>query len=145
MTDGGRDGTPAHQKADEHEDARPVGRPDSDIQAVLRVHFGNVPDTDFDALNARIVAAAELRLRARANRAGWRAPASRWARIAIPTGLAASIALILGLSLANGSGAPTDVGLEEVVAVAASEALPADPLAVSDQEVFLSTILDSGE
>ena len=121
------------------------GEQDGELQSALRAHFGSVPATDFSALHARIVAAAELRLRARARRAGWRAPASRWARIAIPTGLAASIALIVGLTFGDGAAETSDVGLEEVVAVAASEALPADPLAVSDQEAFLSAILDSGK
>ena len=119
---------------------------DAEVQAALRAHFGDVPaDVDHDALSARIVTAAELRLRARAKRAGWRAPASRWARIAIPTGLAASVALILGLALGGDAAEAGDIGLEEVVAVAASDGLPADPLVVSDQEAFLSAILDSGD
>ena len=117
---------------------------DREIDGLLRSHFGNVPaDVDHEALSARIVAAAELRLRARAKRAGWRAPASRWARIAIPAGLAASIALILGLALADGP--PGDVALEEVVAVAASEALPANALGATEQEVFLAAVLGNGE
>ena len=120
---------------------------DPRVDGLLRAHFGTVPDdVDHEALSNRIVAAAELRLRARAKRAGWRAPASRWARVVIPTGLAASIALIFGLALGDGGTSDTgDVALEEVVAVAASEGLPSDPLVVSDQEAFLSAILDSGE
>ena len=145
MLEKGRNGGPAERWSDPVEDPGPVGRPEADIEAALRAHFGDVPtDVDHDALSARIVAAAQLRLRARAKRAGWRAPASRWARIAIPTGLAASIALIFGLALADGDAPAGAVGLEEVVAVAASEGLPSDPLVVSDQEVFLSAVL-SGE
>ena len=121
------------------------GDRDREIEGLLRAQYGSVPaDVDHEALSARIVAAAELRLRARAKRAGWRAPASRWARVAIPAGLAASIALIFGLALVDGR-ATEDVALEEVVAVAASEALPANPLGTTDQEAFVAFVLGTGE
>lgn len=132
---------------DDNEESGPVGRPDRQIEAALRAHFGDTPhDVDFGSLNARIVDAAQLRLRAQAKRAGWRAPASRWAPLAIPAALAASVALLVGLALgAGGASGTSRVALEDFVAVAASEDLPADPLAVSDQEAFLSAILESGE
>ena len=102
------------------------------------------PDVDWQALERRIVSAARFRLASRAARAGWRAPASRWARIAIPAGLAASLALAAGLALGAG-GSESDLGVEDVMAVAASEALPTDLLAVADQEAFLSAILQPDE
>jgi hypothetical protein len=105
------------------------------------------PDVNWDALEQRIVAAARFRLADRAARAavpaGWRAPASRWARIAIPAALAASLALAAGLAF--GPAADRDLVLEDVMAVAASQDLPADPLAGADQAAFLSTLLDPEE
>jgi len=106
------------------------------------------PDVNWDALERRIVAAARFRLADRAARAavpaGWRAPASRWARIAIPAALAASLALAAGLAFGPAA-ADRDLVLEDVMAVAASQDLPADPLAVADQAAFLSTLLDPEE
>ena len=101
------------------------------------------PEVDWEALERRIVSAARFRLASRAARAGWRAPASRWARIAIPAGLAASLALGGGLAL--GGDGDAELGVEDVMAVAASEALPTDLLAAPDQEAFLYTILQPDE
>lgn len=103
------------------------------------------PEVDWEALERRIVAAARFRLADRAARAGWRTPASRWARIAIPAGLAASLALAAGLAFGPGGSTSEDLVIEDVMAVAASEDLPADPLAVTDQAAFLATLLDPGE
>ena len=105
------------------------------------------PDVNWDALERRIVAAARFRLADRAARAGlaagWRVPASRWARIAIPAALAASLALAAGLAF--GPAEDRELVLEDVMAVAASQDLPADPLALADQAAFLSTLLGPEE
>ena len=101
------------------------------------------PDVNWDALERRIVAAARFRLADRVARAGWRTPASRWARIAIPAALAASLALAAGLAF--GPAADRELVLEDVMAVAASQDLPADPLALADQAAFLSTLLGPEE
>ncbi len=103
------------------------------------------PDVDWNALERRIVSSARVRLASRAARAGWRAPASRWARIAIPAALAASLALAAGLAFGARPDDGAGLGIEDVMAVAASEGLPADLLAVSDREAFVATLLDSGE
>lgn len=114
------------------------------MRDALAARFGEVPATDWSALESRITAGAQFRLAQRRPSRTWRSPAARWARVLIPAGLAAS--LLLAVSLAFGpsgsAGAETDDGMmADVVAVAASSALPSDPLSLTDQQAFLSTML----
>ncbi len=116
------------------------------LREVLRMRFGPPPgDTDWPALEARVVAAARFRLAARAPKTGWRTPATRWARVAVPAGLAAALLLGAGLVFGGGDGASDDAyepGMNEVVATAAGAALPSDLLSVTDQQAFLYSVLN---
>ena len=128
-------------------DAGPLEPAEEALRKVLRVRFGSPPaDTDWAALEGRIVEAARFRLAARAPKAGWRAAATRWARVAVPAGLAAALLLSAGLLLGNADGASADAdepGMNELVATAAGAALPDDPLSVTDQQAFLYSVLNS--
>ena len=117
---------------------------DPALRAALVARFGETPDgqVDWEAQANRVVDAARFRLAARA-RGGWRRPAARWARFAIPAGLAAGVMLAIGAAMgpvpreADGN----DPGMREVAAVAATDAISTDPLMVTDQELALSILL----
>jgi hypothetical protein len=133
---------------DELKNTTPVGPPEPELRAALVAHFGANPDevVDWNAQADRIVAAARLPLarRARDTRVGWQRPAARWARFAIPAGLAAGV--LLAVAAAAGPTAPDtaadDPGMREVAAVAATDAVAGDPLIVTDQELALSILLN---
>lgn len=113
-----------------------------ELTAALRARFGDArANVDWTALEARIVDGARFRLASH----GWQAPASRWARTAIPAALAASVLLAVGLMLAPNAVDDSDLVIEEIMAVSASAALPTDPLAFTNEEAFLFTILDETE
>ena len=122
----------------------PMEPPDAALRAALVARFGETPagEVDWEAQAGRIVDAARFRLAARA-RGGWRRPAARWARFAIPAGLAAGVMLAIGAARgpvaqdADGN----DPGMRELAAVAAAAAISSDPLMVTDQELALSTLL----
>ena len=114
---------------------------DPEISAAWRAAFGDTPATDWRALEARITDAARFRLAAR-RPAGWRAAASRWAGIAIPAGLAASA--LLGAGLAWRTADDDAVFLEDIVATAAVDELPADVASLGG-ESFVYAIFADGE
>ena len=126
------------------DDMTPMEPVDARLRAALVTRFGDTPagEVDWEAQADRIMSAARFRLAARA-RGGWRRPAARWARFAIPAGLAAGIMLAIGAALGpiaqEGDG--NDPGMREVAAVAATDAISSDPLMVTDQELALSTLL----
>jgi hypothetical protein len=122
--------------ADERVD--PIGPQEPEIAAALRAAYGSVPESRA-RLEARIVDAARFRLAARRG-SGWKVPAARWARIAVPAGLAAS--LILGARLAW----PDDdtVLFEDVAATAAVDELPLDVTSLGG-EALVYTILAGGD
>lgn len=110
---------------------------DPALAASLReVAAGGMPQPDWERLSDSIRAAAAPRLALREHPAPWWQYAAGWARHGIPVGLAASVALVLGLrALAPGaheSGhAPPRAAFEEVLATAFDEspdelAFPAD-------------------
>ena len=140
-----REETPHDPIADDR--PGPLG-PDPEIRAALGAYFGGAPTdaVDWPALEARVTEAARFRLARRARAGGWRGAAERWARIAIPTGLAATLMLAAGLAFSAPDGAVTaDIAMDELVAVSASDGLPVDPLGLADQEAFLAAVLDSTE
>jgi hypothetical protein len=114
--------------------------PDPDLSGVWHAALGGTPTTDWAALEARVTEAARFRLRAR-RPAGWRSAASRWARVAIPAGLAASA--LLGAALAW---RPSDeaVVLEDIAATAAVDALPSDVASVGGESLVYA-LLAEGE
>jgi hypothetical protein len=126
------------------DETMPMEPLDPALRAALLARFGETPvdEVDWDAQADRIVDAARFRLAARA-RAGWRRPAARWARFAIPAGLAAGVMLAIGAAMGpvapDGDG--NDPGMREVAAVAATDAISGDPLMVTDQELALSILL----
>ena len=130
--------------SDPMEDPTPLEPLDAGLRAALLARFGETPagDVDWEGQADRIVDAARFRLAARA-RGGWRRPAARWARFAIPAGLAAGVLLAIGAAM--GPVAPdtygNDPGMREVAAVAATDAIAGDPLMVTDQELALSALL----
>lgn len=136
-----------HDDGSSAEGARPLEPAEAALREALRVRFGSPPgDTDWRALEARIVGAARFRLAARAPKSGWRTPATRWARVAVPAGLAAALLLGAGLAFGNGDTASDDTGepgMHEVVAMAAGAALPDDLLSVTNQQAFLYSVLNS--
>ena len=127
-------------------DAAPPGRADPDLREALHAHFGAVPQIEWDALEARVTAAASLRLAGRRSRPAWRRAAERWGRVAIPAGLAATLLLAAGLAFSPSDAAAADgLTMDEVVAVAAGDALPTDPLALAGPDAFLAAVLDPAE
>ena len=128
---------------------------DSELPAALRAHFGSVPplgEVELTRLHDRIVAAARSRLAGMTAPSPWWLYASRWARHAVPAGLAAGILVALGLSILegnmdSGSVASPDgpVVVEEVIATAASEVLATDPVLSADEPAFLNVILGGQE
>ncbi len=122
----------------------PMGPLDAALRSALVARFGETPagQVDWEAQAGRIANAARFRLAARA-RGGWRRPAARWARFAIPAGLAAGVMLAIGAAMgpATQDSDGNDPGMREVAAVAAADAMSSDPLMVTDQELALSTLL----
>ncbi|MGE5925968.1 MAG: hypothetical protein ACM357_01335 [Gemmatimonadota bacterium] len=114
--------------------------PDPELGRAWRAALGDTPTTDWLALEARVTEAARFRLRAR-RPAGWRTTAARWARVAIPAGLAASALLGAGLAWRASDEA---VVLEDIVATAAVDALPSD-LASLGGESLVYALLVEGE
>ena len=114
--------------------------PAPELVDVWRAALGATPTTDWQVLEARLAEAARFRLRAR-RPAGWRAAASRWARIAIPAGLAASALLGAGLAYRAGEDA---IALEEIVTATAVDALPADVASVGGESLVYA-LLAEGE
>ena len=122
----------------------PLGPPERELRDALVARFGATPvaAVDWEAQARRIAEAARFRLAERSRR-GWQRPAARWARFAIPAGLAAGVLLAVGAALGP-VGAGTDLedpGMREVAAVAATDSMSADPLTVTDQELALSVLL----
>ena len=122
----------------------PLGPPDAELRGALSAHFGATP---FDAVDwagqaRRITDAARFRLAQRAQR-GWQRPAARWARFAIPAGLAAGVLLAVGAALgpADDAGDAADPGLREAMTIAATDAMSSDPLMLTDQDLALSVLL----
>jgi hypothetical protein len=114
--------------------------PDPALSSAWRAALGDTPTTDWRALEARVTEAARFRLRAR-RPAGWRTAAGRWARVAIPAGLAASALLGAGLAFREGDEA---VALEDIVATAAVDALPSDVASVGGESLVYA-LLAEGE
>jgi hypothetical protein len=126
---------------DEIQDEARMPPIDPSLRAALSARFGETPSArDLASLEARISEAARFRLASRARRS-WRAPAIRWAGVLIPAGLAASLLLAAGLLFSPGDTTSDGPAMDDVVAVGASSALPSDPLSLTDQETFLSTML----
>ena len=122
----------------------PPGPPEPELRSAVAAWFGETPmdAVDWDAQARRITDAARFRLAERARR-GWQRPAARWARFAIPAGLAAGVLLGIGAALGP-SDSDTDLddpGMREVAAVAATDGMSSDPLMVTDQELALSVLL----
>ncbi len=111
---------------------------DPEISAAYRAAFGDPPATDWRALEARIADAARFRLAARRS-AGWRTATSRWARIAIPAGLAASALLGAGLAWRADEDA---VFLEDIAATAAVDDLPADVASLGGESLVYALFAD---
>ncbi|MGH7528507.1 MAG: hypothetical protein ACREMX_17575 [Gemmatimonadales bacterium] len=128
---------------------------ETELRAALRAHFGSVPlmgEAEWTLLHDRIVAAARARLPGMTAPSPWWLYASRWARHAVPAGLAAGILVALGLSILEGNVDPGSVAspdgpvvVEEVIATAASEVLATDPLLSADEPAFLSVVLGGQE
>jgi hypothetical protein len=89
---------------------------DPALAAALReLDNGEAPHPDWDRLRQSIRAAAAPRLARRQSTAHWWQHAASWASHAIPIGLAASIALAIGLgTLAPGGAAPEPAGTPEM-------------------------------
>ena len=117
--------------------AGPLDR-DPELTRTLQAGFGDTPSTDWHSLEARITEAARFRLTAR-RPAGWRV-ASRWARIAIPVGLAASA--VLGAGLAFRASGDEPVVLEDLVATAAVDALPSDVASLGGESLVYALLAD---
>jgi hypothetical protein len=112
---------------------------DRDLSAAFRAAFGDTPETDWRALEARINEAARFRLAARRS-AGWRTTAARWARVAVPAGLAASA--LLGAGLAWRAADDDAVFLEDIVATAAVDELPADVTSLGGESLVYAVFAD---
>ena len=129
---------------DHPENPEPLGPAERELRDALVARFGATPmaAVDWDAQAGRIAEAARFRLAERSRR-GWQRPAARWARFAIPAGIAAGVLLAVGAALgpADGGTEPEDPGMREVAAVAATDSMSADPLMVTDQELALSVLL----
>ena len=132
-----------HMQADP-DSPEPLGPPESELRDALLARFSATPmaAVDWDAQARRIAEAARFRLAERSRR-GWQRPAARWARFAIPTGIAAGVLLAVGAALGPADVASDleDPGMREVAAVAATDSMSADPLMVTDQELALSVLL----
>ncbi len=117
--------------------AGPLDR-DPELTRMLQAGFGDTPSTEWRRLEARLTEAARFRLTAR-RPAGWRV-ASRWARIAIPVGLAASA--VLGAGLAFRASGDEAVVLEDLVATAAVDALPSDVASLGAESLVYALMAD---
>jgi hypothetical protein len=113
---------------------------DPELSNAWRDALGDTPTTDWRALEARVTDAARFRMRSR-RPAGWRRAASRWARVAIPAGLAASALLGAGLAF---RAADESVALEDVAAMAVVDALPPDVASVGGESLVYA-LLAEGE
>lgn len=117
---------------------------ETQLRKALVARFGETPlaAVDWEAQARRITEAARFRLAERARR-GWQRPAARWARFAIPAGLAAGVLLAVGAALgpADSAAELDDPGMREVAAVAATDSMSADPLMLTDQDLALSVLL----
>lgn len=107
---------------------------DPALAAALRESTGGAaPQPEWARLSASIRAAAAPRLALRREPAPWWQHTAGWARQAIPVGLAAGVALAVGLGMLGPGGraadqfATTPVALEEVLAAILDE--PQDELA----------------
>ena len=124
-------------------DMTPLEPLEPELRSALVAQLGETPSdqVNWDAQAGRIAAAARFRLAAR-SRGGWQRPAARWARLAIPAGLAAAVMLAVGAAMGPAAvEADADPGMREVAAVAATDAISTDPLMVTDQELALSVLL----
>lgn len=124
-------------------DMTPLEPLEAELRSALLARLGETPAdrVDWEAQATRIAAAARFRLAARA-RGGWQRPAARWARMAIPAGLAAAAMLAIGAAMGPpAADTDADPGMREVAAVAATDAMSSDPLMVTDQELALSALL----
>lgn len=121
------------------ETSEPLEPREPKLTAGFRAAFGETPETDWSALEARITEAARFRLAAR-RPAGWQAAASRWARIAIPAGLAASA--LLGAGLAWRAADDEAVLIEDIVANAAVDELPSDVASLGGESLVYALLSD---
>ncbi|HEU4829445.1 MAG TPA: hypothetical protein VFT04_09635 [Gemmatimonadales bacterium] len=112
---------------------------DREITTALGATFGETPTTDWGALESRITEAGRFRLAAR-RPPRWRTAASRWARIAVPAGLAASV--LLGAVLAWRAADDEAVLLQDIVATAAVAELPPDVASVGGESLFYALIAE---
>lgn len=125
---------------------------DPELTALLRAHVDGAqgaPQPDWPAFHGRLMARARERLGERLaahTPPSWWSYAAHWARPAIPAGLAASLLLGLGVAFfgngANGSAAAAEpAAIEDVLASAATDALPVDMLMAGD-ETLLAPVLE---
>lgn len=121
------------------EKSEPLGPREPKLTAAFRAAFGDTPESDWSALEARITEAARFRLAAR-RPAGWRIAASRWARVAIPAGLAASA--LLGAGLAWRAADDDAILLEDIVATAAVDELPVDVTSLGGESLVYALLAD---
>lgn len=132
---------------------------DAEITRLLQAAGEASPSTsaeEDDDLRARVVAAAESRLAARAGRCTpWWAPLATWTRPALPIGAAACLALVVGLmvleppsavenaALAPTESAPTAADAWSEFLGSSADADPAaDLLAAQSSSDFLSAVLE---
>lgn len=120
------------------------GPVESEITAALRAGFGDPPaDVNWETMSERIGAAARFRLASRRRPVGWSAAASRWARVAVPAALAASLLLAAGLSFDTGAEEP--LRMEDVVAAAAGDALPSELAILMTDDGLGLTLEEAGD
>ena len=135
---------------DDDRDRTRSGDPERDpqIREALASRYGAGPqpsEEEWEAFRQRLITAARARLTRRGVRQRWWDHAARWARPAIPLGLAASLTLAVGLAFSGFStgSSPESAALalpaaedpyrvEDVLASAASETLPDDLLISGD-------------
>lgn len=117
----------------------PLESGDPKLSAAFGAAYGETPVTDWGALEARITEAARFRLAAR-RPTDWRTAASRWARIAVPAGLAASA--LLGAGLALRAADDEAVLLQDIVATAAVAELPSDVASIGGESLFYALIAE---
>ena len=120
------------------------GPVEREITAALRAGLGDPPaDVNWEAVSARIGEAARFRLAARRGPQGWSAAASRWARLAVPAALAASLLLAAGLSF--DVGAEESLRMEDVVVAAAGDALPSELAGLMTDDGLGLTLEEAGD
>src|SRR5690606_19191115 len=126
-----------------HESSEPIGPAEPELLAALRSYFGDAPDpADPAALERQITAAARFRLASRRRPGGWRDTTARWARIAVPAGLAAAVSL--GAAPTRHTAPFARVILEGDVAAAATDGLPVELSSMIDEDLFVSGLLEDG-